>query len=177
MISTDSKRQEVVHFEMDGQDIEIKFANPGFDLAFVKTVFGVQGDTTDKIIVDLNKNPNGGHTLTFEAFYVLLSRVRLGCNIRVVPWNKCHGKTHLLNLHHDTITLTIFWLALMKSLVCSIPEKQKQSKTNVTNKKPLKEEEDKNVEELMKQINNEKKQQKTLKIKTTMVLLLLKFCV
>ena len=104
MISTDSKRQEVVHFEMDGQDIEIKFANPGFDLAFVKTVFGVQGDTTDKIIVDLNKNPNGGHTLSFEAFYVLLSRVRLGCNIRVVPWNQCHGKTHLLNLHHDSIT-------------------------------------------------------------------------
>ena len=104
VISTNSKRQEVVHFEMDGQDIEIKFVNPGFDLAFVKTVFGVQGDTTDKIIVDLNKNPNGGHTLSFEAFYVLLSRVRLGCNIRVVPWNQCHGKTHLLNLHHDSIT-------------------------------------------------------------------------
>ena len=87
--------------------LKLKVLYPGYDLAFASTVHKVQGDTIDKIIVDLNKNPSSGAMLDLPCLYVLLSRVKRARDLRVVPWIPSLGKDHLLRLQPN-ITYTRF---------------------------------------------------------------------
>ena len=102
------KKELEVEIGKDGDGaLKLKVLYPGYDLAFASTVHKVQGDTINKIIVDLNKNPSSGAMLDLPCLYVLLSRVKRACDLRVVPWIPSLGKDHLLRLQPN-ITYTRF---------------------------------------------------------------------
>jgi hypothetical protein len=88
-----------------GDKNKVLYKSHGHDLSFSVTFHKMQGQTADKIILDLNKRPQSLGFLNFYAFYVGISRVKYGNNIRILP---CHdivdGLKHLLKLKpHDSL--------------------------------------------------------------------------
>ena len=79
----------------------------GFELAYAVTYHKVQGQTLSKVILDLNGINSS--TLSLPAFYVGLSRVRLGDNIRILPIS-AEIRKKLLNLKFGSI-LRHWWAA------------------------------------------------------------------
>ena len=72
----------------------------GFELAYAVTYHKVQGQTLSKVILDLNGSNSS--TLSLPAFYVGLSRVRLGNNIRILPIS-AEIRKKLLNLRFGSV--------------------------------------------------------------------------
>jgi hypothetical protein len=71
------------------------------DLAFAVTFHKMQGQTVKKIILDINCRPTSLGSLDFHAFYVGISRVKQGTNIRILPCQDNKKFKHLLHLYPD----------------------------------------------------------------------------
>ena len=76
----------------------VNYKSHMIDLAFAITYHKVQGQTLDKIILDLNKRPSSLKQLDFHAFYVGMTRVELPQNIRILPCQDEYNFKHLLDL-------------------------------------------------------------------------------
>jgi hypothetical protein len=72
------------------------------DLGFSVTFHKVQGQTLDKVILDVNKRPFRPY-VDLPGFYVAISRVKSSCNMRILPRNSNDGPdlSYLTNLRHD----------------------------------------------------------------------------
>lgn len=66
------------------QKVDLHTRTHGVDLAFAITAHKVQGQTCDRLIVDLNPRPFSPQ-FNFHAFYVAISRVRRGDHLRIMP--------------------------------------------------------------------------------------------
>ncbi len=75
------------------------------DLAFAITYHKVQGQTMEKIILDLNKRPTSLKQLDFHAFYVGMARVELPQHIRILLCQDDDNFKHLLKLKHTKIEI------------------------------------------------------------------------
>lgn len=64
----------------------LKFNCYPFDLRFAITFHKAQGQTMEKIILDVRKRPKLLGKLMFQSFYVGMSRVRKGDDIRIMPF-------------------------------------------------------------------------------------------
>jgi hypothetical protein len=83
--------------------IKLYVHDPGYDLGFASTIHGVQGDTVQRLIVDLNRPTSGERVLNLHSVYTAWSRVRSGAHIRLAPWNPQSGRAaHLLRMRHDS---------------------------------------------------------------------------
>ena len=85
------------------------------DLAFAITYHKVQGQTMDKIILDLNKRPTTLKQLDFHAFYVGMTRVELPQHIRILPCQDDDNFKHLLKLKPQKKLKS--WLDNIKQIV------------------------------------------------------------
>lgn len=71
----------------------------GIELGFAITFHKIQGQTCDKLIVDLNKRPFQPQ-VTFATFYVAVSRVRRSIDLKFMPLHQGQKDfDHLLSLH------------------------------------------------------------------------------
>ena len=84
---------------------QLSYASPVVDLAFALTYHKCQGCTLNKVILDLSK----GNRLTLAILLVALSRVRRGCDIRVLQG--FDDLQHLLCLKHSD-DLVHWWRSL-----------------------------------------------------------------
>lgn len=64
--------------------VDLHTRTHGVDMAFAITAHKVQGQTCDRLIVDLNPRPFSPQ-FNFHALYVALSRVRRGDHLRIMP--------------------------------------------------------------------------------------------
>lgn len=86
----------------------IMYRTHAVEMRFAITVHKVQGQTCDKIIIQLNKRKFMPY-VTFSMLYVSLSRVRKSENIRLMPPQPSNGSLDYLdNLHPSEDLLT--WL-------------------------------------------------------------------
>jgi hypothetical protein len=70
----------------------------GYELGFTIIFHKIQGQTCDKLIVDLNKRPSQPQ-VTFATFYVAISRVRRSSVLRLLPLHhRDKNLSHLLTL-------------------------------------------------------------------------------
>lgn len=70
----------------------------GYELGFAITFHKIQGQTCDKLIVDLNKRPFQPK-VSFDTFYVAISRVRHSSDLRLLPLHHSDKNlNHLLTL-------------------------------------------------------------------------------
>jgi hypothetical protein len=83
---------------LGGKKFDVHTSPHGLDPAFSLTVHKIQGQTCDKLIIDLNKTPIKP-PLTFQGLVVLVSRVRSSSHLRLLPPPalQLHYR-HLLNL-------------------------------------------------------------------------------
>ncbi len=83
--------------------ITSQVVDPGYYISYASTVYAAQGDTIDRVIANLNlcANNPGDKLLSLNAIYVMISRVRMGQHLRIVPWIRATGTSHLHNLRHD----------------------------------------------------------------------------
>ena len=63
----------------------ISFRSFGFELPFSVTFHKVQGLTVPRIVLDLNPYP--GSSIKLAMFFVGISRVRFGSDMRIMPWS------------------------------------------------------------------------------------------
>ena len=70
-------------------------------LAFAVTDFKLQGKTLEKLVLSIAPRPFPPH-LDLKAFYVMVSRVRARCGLRLLhrPPQRTGGLKYLLKLHH-----------------------------------------------------------------------------
>jgi hypothetical protein len=73
-----------------GKRNKVRFKTFGVELAFALTFHKVQGQTLNRVILDLNHRPGSGKNIDFAALFVGLSRVRKSDHIRLIPFR---GKT------------------------------------------------------------------------------------
>jgi hypothetical protein len=76
----------------------VSFKSHGIDLAFAITFHKIQGQTKQKVILDLNKRPGVLSHVDFHGLYVGWSRVKHAVNIRVLPCQNDDNFEHLLQL-------------------------------------------------------------------------------
>jgi hypothetical protein len=69
----------------------------GYELGFAITFHKIQGQTCDKLIVDLNERPFQPQ-VSFATFYVAISRVRRSSDLRLLPLHGNRNLNHLLAL-------------------------------------------------------------------------------
>jgi hypothetical protein len=69
---------------LGGAKFELLALPHALEPAFSLTVHKIQGQTCDKLIIDLNQTPILPH-LNFQGLVVLLSRVRSSANLRLLP--------------------------------------------------------------------------------------------
>jgi hypothetical protein len=77
-------------------DQTLHYQSHRLDLAFAVTYHKMQGQTCDKVILDINKRPGQLFQLGFHALYVGWSRVKFGNNIRILPDQNDDKFKHLL---------------------------------------------------------------------------------
>ena len=68
------------------------------NIIFIGTIYSIEGATVEKIILDLNRCRKKPHTLS--DMFVMISRVRRGIDMRVLPWLS-HDKKYLVKLQHN----------------------------------------------------------------------------
>jgi hypothetical protein len=90
------------------------FKSHQFDLAFGITYHKVQGQTENKIILDINKRPQILGTVDFHGLYVGMTRVKFGDNIRILPCQDGNNFEHLLKLKPSNNLVN--WLRTIKKL-------------------------------------------------------------
>jgi len=71
-----------------GLNKQLKFGNFSVDIAFSITYHKIQGQTLERIIVDLNHIPSSRKQIDFASLFVGLSRVKHGTHIRILPLRK-----------------------------------------------------------------------------------------
>ena len=93
-------RKPVLHsVSLGGRKFDLKALPHALDPAFSLTVHKIQGQTCDKLIIDLNKTPIRPK-LNFQGLVVLLSRVRSSTNLRLLPSPTLQSDyRHLLKLN------------------------------------------------------------------------------
>jgi hypothetical protein len=86
---------------MAGMPKIIKIFAPWITLSFALTDFKLQGRTLDALILSIAPRPFPPH-LDLRGFYVFISRVRLGCRLRVLfrPSDNDGGLNFLFKLQH-----------------------------------------------------------------------------
>lgn len=98
-IMTRWKAEEIVVL-FRGRRLTLVVRNFAVELGFAITYHKVQGQTLEKVIVDVSKRPFLPH-VDYHGFYVAISRVRHGSDLRIIP-PACHGDDgdldHLLQL-------------------------------------------------------------------------------
>ena len=67
-------------------NIPIKVIDCGYEESFASTVYGVQGSTVERVLVNANYCPNFPAGLPLEALYVATTRVKFGSHLRFAPW-------------------------------------------------------------------------------------------
>ena len=98
------KRLEELPVNRASRKSKIYYRTHGLDLAFALTFHKFQGQTVDKIILDLSKTPkNVFNLLCFQAFYVGMMRVKKSSCIRILPGpdGRKPKLSHLLTLKPD----------------------------------------------------------------------------
>ena len=68
------------------------------ELAFAITYHKLQGQTLQKVILDINMRPNSLKRLDFYSFYVGMTRVEYANNIRILPCQDDKKFSHLKSL-------------------------------------------------------------------------------
>ena len=137
----------VIPIEFSGKKIEQKIFLPNkarptevrsrqfsVDLRFACTVHKIQGQTCERIILDLNPRPFQP-PVTLRGMYTGCSRVKVGKNIRLMPLQPgLKDYSHLITLRHDPELIawlnafderTGFWdvnLCSLQSSTSSVPE-------------------------------------------------------
>jgi hypothetical protein len=84
--------------EIKIQKTTYSFQSFGFDLSFAVTFHKSQGQTMGNVVLDVRKAPKLLGILSFASFYVGLSRVRSGSNIRLLPYNDQKSINYLCKL-------------------------------------------------------------------------------
>ena len=80
---------------------KLQYIPHGLDLAFSITAHKIQGQSCDKLKIDLNKTPFMP-SITFPSLYVMLSRVRTSANLRVLPLQQSSMQlNHLQNSYRN----------------------------------------------------------------------------
>ncbi len=81
----------------------------GVELAFACTIHKLQSLTMDKLVISLKRptwTKTGGARAKWESVYVALTRVRLGCNLHIVPMSEA-DKDALVGLVPRAATMAI----------------------------------------------------------------------
>ena len=94
-IMTSTQRTGIIKFQKE----QIKLQEIPITLCYALTYNKCQGQTLNSVVLDTRYNPN--MPLTFEAFYVGLTRVRTSENIRFLPMNSAKDITQLQKLKTD----------------------------------------------------------------------------
>ena len=125
-----------------------KTKSHGIDMGFSITLHKIQGQTCRRLIVDLNHRPFPSH-ISYSGFYVAVSRVRNGDDLRIMPLqpnvsdlndlaslqnNLFHGSTAMIKvesskqpkyqLKQKNLILPKEKKGFTNSLFCSSKEKQ-----------------------------------------------------
>ena len=80
------------------------------EMAYAVTVHKIQGQTKEYLIIDLNERPAPKlQQIGFPSLYVLLSRVRKGCNLKIMPLHNPQSLDYLFSLKLPNYLLE--WLA------------------------------------------------------------------
>jgi DNA polymerase III delta prime subunit len=87
--------------EFGNNGTEIRYKTYMHELGFALTFHKIQGQTVDRIILDLNNRPKQLGKLNFFGFYVGISRVRLGKHLRILPPQPHASFSHLRSLNPD----------------------------------------------------------------------------
>ena len=95
-------------------DQNIYFNAHMYDLAFSLTYHKTQGQTKDKIILDLNYRPGHMGNVNFHGMYVGFTRVNFADNIRILPCQDNNNFKHLLDLKPDKALID--WLNNIEKL-------------------------------------------------------------
>jgi hypothetical protein len=80
----------------------LSYKSHGIDLAFAITFHKIQGQTKEKVILDLNRRPGRLSHVDYHGLYVGWSRVKHASNIRVLPCQNDDNFEHLLQLKPNT---------------------------------------------------------------------------
>ena len=100
----------------------VRHRSHAVEFAFGLTVYKIQGQTCEKIILDLNKRPFLPHT-DYHGLYVALSRVKQSEHLRVLPLQPMQtGFDHLFDLK-PPMALTSWIQAYNKEGKWIVPQK------------------------------------------------------
>ena len=107
--SSESSKFKVYIPEL-GRDFTVNYYDFPIMLAFAMTFHKSQGQTLDRVLVNLNDMPDIQPNLTFEMVYVSLTRVRQASHLRLMPQED--GKVALEHLRQLQVNrMTQAWLA------------------------------------------------------------------
>jgi hypothetical protein len=87
--------------EFGNNGVIIRYKSYMHELGFALTFHKIQGQTVNRIILDLNNRPNQLGKLNFFGFYVGISRVKFGKNLRILPRQPYASFSHLKRLKPD----------------------------------------------------------------------------
>ncbi|ORY12485.1 hypothetical protein BCR33DRAFT_752010 [Rhizoclosmatium globosum] len=83
-------------------DVKVSVVSSGFDHCSSSTYHKGQGETFDRVILDLNSNPKWTNGLTLNGLFVGSSRPHRFQDIRILPFlNRSQALAYTTNLHHD----------------------------------------------------------------------------
>jgi hypothetical protein len=109
-------------FKMFGFDVEL-----GFSVTFHK----IQGQTIDKLVIDLNKRPKELGHLSINAVFVALSRVRTSQSIRLVPRHSTNSFDYLYKLKYQPYLKD--WYSLANRVIARTPMNLTMSNSSTSN--------------------------------------------
>ena len=88
-----------VHFPRRLEPIAIKVKVHSVEMAYAITVHKIQGQTKDRLIVDLNHRPAPTlQQINFQSLYVSLSRVRKSFSLKLMPLHHTTSLEYLFSL-------------------------------------------------------------------------------
>lgn len=89
-----------VQFPGQNKHIGVKVKSHSVEMGYAITVHKIQGQTKLRLIVDFNYRPAPTlQQLNFQGFYVALSRVRKGSNLKIMPLHNASSLDYLYSLN------------------------------------------------------------------------------
>lgn len=137
-----SKFPDKVNFRLPNTDLSVDVRKHAVEMGFAVTVHKMQGQTCERVIVDLNERPFSP-SINFNGLYVSLSQVKKSLNLRLMPLQPTVNNLNYLYELKPSPLLTQWlsgfntngtWSAeLSKSVALAIPATQRRNRRRIHN--------------------------------------------